>query len=113
MQESDTNWDEWELCIRIAGNTAKHCIFAIWQKGYSVRHYYPLREDGEYQTEFDAKKDGRLFSATSPEELLGLIALWETRGDSWRDSTEAEQKQHSILEDAAPTYNIHGEIVAD
>jgi hypothetical protein len=32
---------------------------------------------------WDADKDGRVFSADSAESLLGLIAMWEQRGDDW------------------------------
>ena len=59
---------------------------------------------------WDAEKDNRLFSATNPMELLGLIAMWEIRGDTWRpkdrddpmDDTDFEEYR-KLLEDA-PEY---------
>lgn len=73
---------EQRLSIRIAGNTQIPALLALRVKGYTLKKWFmgPGRRDGQY----DAEKDGRTFSATSPEELLGLIAMWEVRGDDWR-----------------------------
>lgn len=71
-----------KLTIRIAGNTQIPALLAIRAKGYTLQKWFagPGRRDGQY----DAEKDGRCFSATTPEELLGLIGVWEVRGDDWR-----------------------------
>ncbi len=69
------------LSIRIAGNTITPCLQVIVGKGYSVAHY--LGETPDDPAFWDANKDGRYFSATGAEELLGLIAMWEQRGDDW------------------------------
>jgi hypothetical protein len=80
----------YDLTIRIAGNTATPSLAAIRAKGYSV-HSSATAINGDighciYQ--YDATKNGRFFSATTPEELLGLIAMWEVRGDDWRAKAE-------------------------
>ena len=72
------------LSIRVAGNTMTPCLQVIVSKGYTVAHYVD-RTAGERELPFwDAEKDGRCFSATGVEELLGLISMWEQRGDDWR-----------------------------
>ncbi len=70
---------KYKLSIRIAGNTMAPCVAVIEAKGYAISHYH-----GEPDTPFwDAEKDGRRFSADSAEALLGLIVMWEQRGDDW------------------------------
>lgn len=46
--------------------------------------------------------EGREFRAADPLRLLGLVALWKTRGDEWR-LEEGETKLYSrFLEEFAP-----------
>ena len=111
MNDSDAIWDEFEHCIRIAGNAGPRSLFALWQKGYSVRHYSVLQSSGEFQSEYEAKKSGNLFSATTAEELLGLVSLWETRSESWQDATDEEWAKYEQLMDEAPVYNEDGKQV--
>ena len=73
--------NKYDLKIRIAGNTEVPCFAAIKTKGYKVTCTEYV--DSEY-FDWNAEKDNRLFSATSPIELLGLIAMWEVRGDNWQ-----------------------------
>ena len=75
--EPESEWDTWDFCIRIAGNTGPRALITLWQKGYEIRHWTLQRSEDDYQNEFEAKKDGNMFSATSPEELLGLVAIWK------------------------------------
>lgn len=44
-------------------------------------------EDGE-RLEWLAVKNDLKFSATSPEELLGLITMYEHLGDKWREYSD-------------------------
>lgn len=98
-------------CIRIAGNTMIPCFQAIVAKGYNVTHYYLGDKPGDWdRPQWDADKDGRLFSATGLEELLGLIAMWEVRGDDWQ-LKPGEAEPHGQLVDAAPMYNSEGNVV--
>ena len=96
---------DYDLVIRIAGNTAIPCLAAIKSKGYkvSLTHY----RDSEF-SDWNAEKDNRLFSATSIEELLGLIAMWEVRGDVWRtkdsEHREIEHKEYEQLRANAEEY---------
>ena len=111
--EQETDWKNWDFCIRIAGNTGPRALFALWQKGYAIRHRSFERAKSDYQNEYEAKKDGRLFSATSAEELLGLVAIWETRGENWQDATETEWTQYDELTDNAKIYDVDGNVDTD
>ena|SRR5882762_8156968 len=82
--------EEFRVTIRIAGNTRIPALASIRKKGYRVEHS-ALAIDGDIgncASQWDAIKDDYLFSATTPEELLGLIAMWDTRGDDWRAKAE-------------------------
>lgn len=77
------------VTIRIAGNTGLPALLALRAKGYRVRLDYhrlggPEVANPDYQLDYQAECDGGYFSATTPEELLGLVAMWEVRGDDWR-----------------------------
>jgi hypothetical protein len=99
------------LGIRIAGNTAIPCLQAIVAMGYTVTHYFLGSKPGEGdRPQWDAEKDGRLFSATGLEELLGLIAMWEARGDDWR-LKPGEAELYDRLVEAAPMYDAEGNVV--
>lgn len=102
---------EWTLCIRIAGNTMIPCLQAIAAKGYTVTHYFHGDKPGDFdQSQWDAEKDGRLFSATGLEELLGLIAMWEVRGDDW-PLKSGEDELYNRLVETAPMYDSDGNVV--
>jgi hypothetical protein len=77
------------VTIRIAGNTQIPCLLALRAKGYRVRLDYhrlggPEVANPDYQLDYQAECEGGYFSATTPEELLGLVAMWEVRGNEWR-----------------------------
>jgi hypothetical protein len=96
--------------IRIAGNTMIPALHALRVKGYALSVWYTLGDDGGLVPQYDAEKDGRAFSATSPEELLGLVAMWEVRGDDWQlKSGEAELYDRLI--EAAPVYDAEGNAI--
>ncbi len=66
--------------IRIAGNTQIPTLWVI-EKTYGYKTYCLV--DGE-RLEWLAEKGETCFSATCPEELLGLIGMYNVLGDSWR-----------------------------
>lgn len=87
------------------------CVQAIAAKGYAITHYFLGSKPGEWtRPQWDAEKDGRLFSATSPEELLGLIAMWEVRGDEWRHKS-GETLLYDRLIEVAPMYDNDGNVI--
>jgi hypothetical protein len=77
------------VCIRVAGNTQIPALLALRAKGYRVWLEYEKVDDPNnpwhpYMPDCQAEKDGANFSATTPVEQLGLVAMWETRGDDWK-----------------------------
>lgn len=63
-------------------NTYDPALFVLRKKGYRV-WVEPGGAEGE-SGGWRAEKDGRDFYASDPLRLLGLIALWEQRGDDWQ-----------------------------
>ena len=105
------------VCIRIAGNTWTPALQTIRAKGYRQWLDYHKEDDPghswhPYQLDFQAEKDGAYFSATTPVELLGLIAIWETRGDDWKSKPEEGQIQDE-LHSTAKTFDRDGNEVVD
>lgn len=98
------------VSIRIAGNTENPCLLALRAKGYRLTLWYTLGD--EYQQNYDAEKDGHAFSATSAEELLGLVAMWEFRGDDWQTKLD-EPFVRLELEEKALCYDSEGNVVND
>ena len=95
---------KYDLTIRIAGNAEIPCFSAVKAKGYKVTltHF----QDSEY-SDWKAEKDNRLFSATNPVELLGLIAMWEVLGDDWRvnGNSRADRAAYDEVCNNAPEYS--------
>lgn len=96
--------------IRIAGNTENPCLLALRAKGYRLTLWYHL--EGEYRSNYDAEKEGNRFSATSAQELLGLVAMWEVRGDDWKTKPN-EPDVFDELATVALTYDDEGNVVKE
>jgi hypothetical protein len=56
-------------------------ILTLRDKGYRVWWEASERPAAD---DWWAEKEGREFIATNPLALLGLVALWESRGEEWR-----------------------------
>lgn len=96
--------------IRIAGNTAGPVLLALQAKGYAISLSYDQRAGGELISDFTAERDGRRFSATNPEELLGLVAMWETHGDTWHVERGGRDLYNALLA-AALVHDGDGDVV--
>jgi hypothetical protein len=101
---------EYSTQIRIAGNTIAPCFAAVKQKGYSIEACVNKDSKGEYSHTWDAVKEGRRFSATCPVELLGLISMWEVRGDNWK-ANDIEYREYDKLATEAPVYDDDGNLI--
>jgi len=102
-----------QLSIVVAGNTAPRCLFALAAKGYDLLIEYHQQADGGYLPGYRAHKEERFFTADSPEALLGLVAMWEMRGDGWQESTYEEWQFLDKLEGAAVDIEEEGEEQAE
>jgi hypothetical protein len=65
--------------VATSGNVLVPAYLALQQRGYSVRR--EQRAEGEEL--WYAENDSHQFIAEDPVLLLGLVAMVETRGDSW------------------------------
>lgn len=97
------------VCIRIAGNTSNPCLLALRAKGYEIAFWFQMRADG-YQQNIDAKKEGHEFSATTAEELLGLVVMWEVRGNDWQTKPD-EPYVYDELYPSSVTYDRDGNVI--
>ena len=91
------------LTIRIAGNTQNPALNTLREKGYKlwIEPDDPNEEESEF-IDWNAEKNGRYFSATDPVELLGLVAMWEFRGDDWQHKTEEPDIAGELIHAAFP-----------
>ena len=100
------------LSIRVAGNTGPRCLFVLRQKGYDIHLSYDKRGDECYPY-YDARKAGRFFSCDSPEGLLGLVAMWEAKGDDWRATVDEDWTWYDELQEEAKVYDEDGDETED
>lgn len=63
-----------------SGNTTNPCFAVLSNKGYIIG-----AETTEYGVIFSASKGNRGFTAGTPGELLGLVAMWEALGERWSE----------------------------
>jgi hypothetical protein len=105
------------VCIRIAGNTEVPALLALRAKGYRVWLEYTKVDDPKspchpYMPDYQAQSEFGYFSATTPVELLGLVAMWETRGDDWKLKPEERDILNELM-DAAKTFDTEGNELPD
>jgi hypothetical protein len=103
--------------IRIAGNTDNPALLVLRAKGYRVWLEYTKVDDPHspwhpYMPDYQAQKEGACFSATTPVELLGLVAIWETRGDDWKFK-RGEPDVFNELMESAKTFDRDGNELLD
>lgn len=105
------------VCIRIAGNTETPALLALRAKGFRVWLEYDKINDPKnpyypYMPDYQAEKDEAFFSATTPVELLGLVAMWEVRGDDWRFKCGETDIDKELME-SAKTFDCDGNEISD
>jgi hypothetical protein len=98
------------LTIGSAGNTRNPCLLALRAKGYTLRFWFTKTGENDYQSHVDAEKDGRHFSAPDAAELLGLVAMWEVRGDDWQTKPD-EPDVYDELYPSSITYDAEGNVI--
>ena len=85
-----------------AGNSDTACYGALIQKGYRVSII--VNSDGKTGL-YKAEKNGDVFIGHSSIETLGLIAMYELRGEAWAP-TDEEIDGNIRLEEVSFTNNI-------
>jgi hypothetical protein len=80
--------------VHDVGNVA---IITLREKGYRVWWEASERPSAD---DWWAVKEGRKFVARSPLALLGLVALWEHRGDEWQKKPDEPDLLMQLKRDA-------------
>ncbi len=88
-----------KLKMADAMNTYNVALLTLKQKGYRLWLDPSENNQGDYG-QWCAEKDGRMFIAWDPLRLLGLVGIWEQRGDDWRQRTEEDDLYSKIPKDA-------------
>jgi len=98
--------------IGISANTAAPCLRIIQSKGFVVSVSTHLLSDDVWSAvhDYSAEKEGLFFNASNLEELLGLIVMWEHRGDSWHAKHDEVEAYHK-LQDDSPLYDKDGNVI--
>jgi hypothetical protein len=73
-----------KLAISAAGNTYVPAYLVLLEKGYAVRREEPPSAGGEAL--WYAENEEHRFIAEDVLLLLGLVALYEARGEQWKAS---------------------------
>src|SRR4051812_34157582 len=101
---------ERKLTIGSAGNTQNPCLLALRAKGYAIQFSFTKSGENDYDSHIHAEKDGRHFYASNAAELLGLVAMWEVRGDDWKTKS-GEPDVYDELYPSSITYDREGNVI--
>ncbi|EEU9398617.1 hypothetical protein [Escherichia coli] len=91
-----------DVNIGVSGNTSSPCVSIIRLKDYTVTVSIQIMSDDEFDCAYEwyAKRDNQFFRATNPEELLGLIVMWEYKGINWQSEGNEYIEYKNIIENA-------------
>ncbi len=87
-----------------AANTHNPALITLKEKGYELGIEPPETEEGEAELSqlemglWWAKKQGHEFYADEPLSLLGLVSIWEHRGDNWINENDVNMKNKLLTE---------------
>jgi hypothetical protein len=87
-----------KLQIVDAMNTFSVALLVLKEKKYNLGIEPTEDEDDDELGQWYAEKEGRKFWAWDPLRLLGLVALWEIRGDDWALSEGEEDLYNKMIE---------------
>lgn len=85
-----------KLRISEAMNTYNPALYVLQARGYTVRMQY---DEQTKDTTWIAIKDDARFAASNPLSLLGLVAMWEGRGDRWQKHSDEPDAYTELLGD--------------
>lgn len=82
------------MSITFGVETYDPALLVLKSKGYTVR----LEAVEDRFAEWHAQKGDDEVVATNPVELLGLVALWEARGDDWERRSDEPSIYEELVE---------------
>ena len=74
---------KWKFRLGEAMNTYTPALHTLKERGYTLHSRFI---DSSRTNEWIAVKDDRIFFAHNPLSLLGLVAMWEQKGDAWQQA---------------------------
>ena len=89
---------ELKLQLADAMNTYSVALLVLKEKGYNIGIEPTEDDDDDELGQWYADKDGRKFWAWDPLRLLGLVTLWENRGDDWPLTDGEEDLFNKMIE---------------
>lgn len=102
---------KYTLKLTVAGNTASPAVAVMRARGYAIScSYTRCSGESDYRIFWEAEKDGRIFGSSEPEEVLGLIAMWEARGDDWQATDEEIEFALKLRQDGI-VYDEDGNVI--
>ncbi|EOT8831377.1 hypothetical protein ACNENL_000617 [Escherichia fergusonii] len=103
-----------DINIGITSNTSSPCVRVIKLKGYIVTVSIQIMSDDEFDCAYEwfARRDNQCFRAANPEELLGIIVMWEYKGINWR-SDDIEHKEYQNIIGNARVFDKNGNEITD
>jgi hypothetical protein len=88
---------KYRVQIGTAGNTMEPVLITLQHKGYKVALDHVECPGDQDALLYTATNEDRIFSANTVEGLLGLIAMWEFRGDDWKGKRDDPDPPLSYL----------------
>ena len=93
-------FDSVKFHLAEAGNITNPALLILRDKGYEIGVEPPEEENSSWN--WWAEKDGNLFTGSNPAMILGLISIWETRGENWQTQENEEWLFDKFLDEAYP-----------
>ncbi len=86
-----------------AANTHNPALITLKENGYELGIYPPDEDEEKVDVSHEigfwwAKKQGHEFIAGDPLSLLGLVYIWEHRGDNWRNDDDIDMFDQLLTE---------------
>lgn len=86
----------WKLKLAEAMNTYNPALLTLKERGYTLRSRFL---ETSQSIEWIAIKDERAFVSFNPLSLLGLVEVWQQRGDKWSQQPDEENLYKELLND--------------
>lgn len=98
--------------VGITGNLDGVYFSILRKKGFAIE-VIRLKDPKSTSQTINARKEGLLFNADSFGELLGLIHMWEVRGDDWYPKKEDSASYKKVMYEDIVSYDEDGNLVED
>ena len=98
--------------VGVTGNLDGVYFAILREKGFVIE-VIKFKDSKFTDQTIKAKKEGLLFTADSFGELLGLIHMWEVRGDHWYPKTEDSASYKKVMYEDIVSYDENGNLIKD